>query len=200
MELGEKIIAYMRARGYRVKARNIVYIEDSLEDGTPTAGVLDAWDDRSLIVADTGKVLLNATATCEPGAYWTNNPMNPKGAARIAFGQHRAAWELGTHRRSSHPALVQCDNVKVIRDTNEDGRRSPKDYEDFGLFGINQHGCLADGDVNSIGHWSAGCMVRLYWKAHLKFMTLCRESGSKRFDTTVIDSSDLAKFVPEKGC
>jgi hypothetical protein len=194
MELGERIISYMTAKGYRVRAQNIIYLEDCLEDGTPTDGKLDAWDDRSLIVTDKGVIKLNATATCEPGAYWTRNPMNRLGAARIAIGQHKDAWELGYHRRTDHPALVQCDDVKVIRDTNNDGRRSDRDFEDIGQFGINQHGCYGDGDVGSIGHWSAGCLVRLYWRAHKRFIQMCRDSGNKRFDTTIIDPTDLLKW------
>ena len=33
-------------------------------------------------------------ATTEPGFYYTDNPMNAKGAARIAFGQY-TAWQVG---------------------------------------------------------------------------------------------------------
>ena len=36
-------------------------------------------------------------ATTEPGAYYTEHPVNPAGAARIEFGQYQA-WRVGMHR------------------------------------------------------------------------------------------------------
>jgi hypothetical protein len=64
--------------------------------------------------------------------------MNPKGAARIKFGQY-TAWQVGLHGYSNpHESLVQVEEVAVHRDYNRDLKRTG-DLVEWGLFGINQH-------------------------------------------------------------
>jgi hypothetical protein len=75
--------------------------------------------------------------TTEPGTFWTMNPMNAGGAARIAFGQYKS-WIVGTHMKgkaSAHEALVQVTEVTVHRDLNKDFKRT-NDRTDTGLFGV----------------------------------------------------------------
>jgi hypothetical protein len=72
--------------------------------------------------------------TTEPGMFWTLNPLNPNGAARIAFGQYKA-WIVGTHlagTKSAHEALVQVSPVSVHLDLNKDFKRT-NDKIDSGL-------------------------------------------------------------------
>jgi len=52
--------------------------------------VLTIEEDRSVIVG-------NWEATTEPGKHFTYNPMDSKGAARIARSQFRA-WRVGWYR------------------------------------------------------------------------------------------------------
>src|SRR5690242_4853640 len=84
-EQGLKLIRYMKSKDWRIRALNIVYLEDANADTwEPVQGRLDEWDDVRILVKDTGEILLSCEATCEPGAYYTYNRMNPKGAFRIA--------------------------------------------------------------------------------------------------------------------
>jgi hypothetical protein len=110
-------------------------------------------------------------ATTEPGKYWTENRMNPKGAARIAFGQYRA-WQVGIHN-SHHEALVQTGGpVTVHRDDNEDYIR-PGDKTDTGYFGINLHHGY-DLPRDDLGRSSAGCLVGRTVAGHQDFMRLVK--------------------------
>ncbi len=85
-ELGRKMIRYMKSKGWRIRPLNIVYLEDANADTwQPTQGKLDEWDDVRIVISDIGEVLLSCEATCEPGAYYTYNRMNQKGAFRIAI-------------------------------------------------------------------------------------------------------------------
>ncbi|HEY9853320.1 MAG TPA: hypothetical protein V6D28_27860 [Leptolyngbyaceae cyanobacterium] len=98
--------------------------------------------------------------------------MNPKGAARIAFGQYES-WQVGTHGNSEpHEALVQVAPVAVYRDKNKDMLRTGDDLE-WGLFGINQHWGY-DQPPGDIGLASAGCCVGRLRQGHRNFMQLIK--------------------------
>jgi hypothetical protein len=106
---------------------------------TPNADRLDEWNDRRLIiefVEGVPYIFGNWAATTEPGRWYTLNPMNRQGAARIAFGQYRA-WRMGMHGsgKTRHEALVQVNPIRVCRDLNKDAIRTG-DKLDTGLFGI----------------------------------------------------------------
>ena len=194
---GEKILRYMAERGYKTRALNIVYLEGIDTDlVTLNPDRLDVWNDVRAIVSDKGDVLMACQATTEPGRYYTENRMNANGAARIAFGQYLEAWEIGNHFRQS--ALRQCGTIKVHRDGNEDGKRTG-DMVDVGAeFGVNQHttGDRSGSGPDLVGRWSAGCLVGRYSSTHYDvFMPICRAMGLRKFDTTIIDGSDFAKFI-----
>ena len=132
-------------------------------------------------------------ATTEPGRYYTLiEKLDPRSAARIAFGQYKA-WSVGTHmaeRPTAHPALVQTAPIDVYRDLNSDFERSG-DTVFHGLFGINQHWGY-DLPKSDIGRTSAGCLVGRTKSGHREFMALCkadpryRANNSYRFMTTVL--------------
>lgn len=196
LEQGKKLLAYMKAKGYRIWAINLVYLEDCNADTwQPVAGKLDAWDDCRILIRAGGEVLLSCEATTEPGRYYTTNRMNPKGAARLALGQHQDAWCLGNHK--GQQALIQCNSVKVYRDHNQDGYRAG-DKVDTGIFGIDHHTTgLPGSDLapKSIGRWSAGCCVGRYTKTHYeKFIPILKASGRQLFDATIIQATDFANF------
>ncbi len=112
-------------------------------------------------------------ATTEPGAYYTEHPVNPAGAARIAFGQYEA-WRVGMHR-GDHEALVQRGPVTVRRDLNKDMIRTG-DARDIGdNFGINQHGPSGtDQAPDNVGKFSAGCLVGKSMAGHRAFMAIVK--------------------------
>lgn len=197
----QKILNYLANRDWEIYDRsshyNIVYVEGVNWDGTQNADRLDEWNDRRLIiefVSGTPHIIGNWTATTEPGRYYTFNPMNRQGAARIAFGQYRA-WQMGMHGsgQNRHEALVQTEPITVCRDLNKDGIRTG-DKLDKGLFGINQH---HGNDSPSIGRWSAGCLVGQSVRGHQEFMSILKQDGrylsnpQYTFTATVIPGDKL---------
>ncbi|MFB2978540.1 peptidoglycan-binding domain-containing protein [Microseira sp. BLCC-F43] len=204
-DFASRIIKYMQYKDYFValgeKQYNIVYIEGADANGIPNDDAFNQWNDRRIlieIVSGTPKIVGNWLATTEPGDWYTQHPMNPEGAARIAFGQYKA-WQVGIHGTlDGHEALVQCMAVKVYRDRNKDGRRTG-DSIDEGLFGINQHWGY---DMRQVGSASAGCLVGQSSQSHKDFMQLIKQDRRYQlnsgyvFLTTVIAGDDLAKTFP----
>jgi hypothetical protein len=197
---GKKAIAYMKSKQYKVRALNIVYFEGLDADDMETVNDdrLDFWNDVRAIIRDNGDVLMSCSATTEPGRYWRLNRMNPDGAAQLAFGQYLDSWKIGIHGTDRPPhlqqdALVQCANLTVYRDDNEDGIRTGDKVFVGNEFGINQH--TTSNAPDTIGKWGAGCLVGKYPSTHAKFMVICRSMGLQTFDTTLIAASDFAKFT-----
>jgi len=191
-KLGKKIIDHMDDIGMEITTFNIVYIEgvDPVDEGfRVNADIMDLWNDTRNVIRDDGTILMSAIATTEPGFYYTRNPMNLDGAARIAFGQYLNAWEIGIHGNSyPHESLCQCASVKFYRDLNQDGLRVG-DRLFSGIIGLNQH--TTSNAPETIGAWSAGCLVGRYPSTHEKFMSLMRESGRSTFHTAIFDGSKL---------
>jgi hypothetical protein len=203
MELANRVIKYMTAKNYVVfsgeKNYNIVYVEGMNEDGTLNDDAPNQFNDRRMIIeiVDTPKIVNSWQATTEPGDYYTYNPMNPGGAARIKFGQYQA-WKVGTHGNSEpHEALVQFLSVTIWRDFNKDFKRTG-DKLDTGVFGINQHWGY-DAPMSDIKNTSAGCLVGRRREGHREFMKLVKNDARYQrnenyvFYTTVIAGDDLLK-------
>lgn len=180
---------------------NIVYVEGCNIDGTLNGNTPNRFNAARLVLAvddDGAPLILGAwEATTEPGEYWTVNPQDPRGAARIAFGQYKA-WAVGMHHAGApgaHAALVQVSEISVHRDLNEDFRRDG-DKVFAGLFGINQHWGY-DLPVDDIRNASAGCLVGRTRAGHQQFMSLIRQdmrfaaSSAYRYMTTVLPASAL---------
>ena len=152
---------------------NVVYIEGLDSDGRVNDDRPNVFNDLRVVFAvdESGLPVLESwEATTEPGTFWTMNPMNPGGAARIAFGQYKS-WVVGTHMKgkaSAHEALVQVTEVTVHRDLNKDFKRT-NDRTDNGLFGINQHWGY-DAPKDDLGSTSAGCLVGRTKSGHREFM------------------------------
>ncbi|MFM2303076.1 MAG: hypothetical protein RLZZ135_482 [Cyanobacteriota bacterium] len=185
---GQKAIQYMRANDYKVRALNIIYFEGLDTDlVTVNDDKIDLWNDVRAVIADTGDVLMCCASTSEPGWYYRIKPMNPNGAAQLAFGQHLNAWQLGDHR--GQDALVQCGNVKIFRDKNQDGSRKGDAIFVGDDFGLNHH--TTSREPERVGKWSAGCLVGRYPSTHAKFMQICRAMGLATFDSTLIDGIEF---------
>ena len=181
---------------------NVVYVEGMDADGTPNDDAPNMFNDLRLVlrVNRTGnpEIVARWDATTEPGKYYTSvQRIDPRGAARIAFGQYKA-WSVGTHRAgtpTAHEALMETAPVRVFRDLNEDSERQG-DAEFDGLFGINQHWGY-DLPKSDIGRTSAGCLVGRTKTGHRAFMALCKAdpryvaSNSYRFMTTVMPAADV---------
>lgn len=204
MNLANQIIKYMQAKNYTVfsgqKNYNIVYVEGMNENGTLNDDAPNVFNDRRIIIEvvnDVAAIVNHWQATTEPGDYYTYYPMNPNGAARIAFGQYQA-WQVGIHGNSEpHEALIQVRRVEVCRDLNKDFKRTG-DKREWGIFGINQHWGY-DAPVGDIKNTSAGCLVGRRREGHREFMELVKSDRRYRmnndyvFYTTVIAGDDLLK-------
>lgn len=202
----DKVISFMRNKKYFVcrhpDCKNIVYLEGVNPDGTVNDDAPNKFNDLRIVfsVGEGGRLnLQNAIwdGTTEPGKFWTVNPMNPKGAARIAFNQYKA-WVVGTHHpnsASAHEALVQVEPITVCRDLNKDFKRTG-DQLDTGLFAINQHWGY-DAPKDDLGRTSAGCLVGRTKDGHRKFMQLIKAdprylaNHSYRFLTAVMPGDEV---------
>jgi len=204
-DLAGRVVRAMQRQGYWFARHpacfNIVYIEGCGTDGVPNDNAPNQFNDVRLVLGVTEEgvpeVLGSWEATSEPGRDWTVNPQDPRGAARIAFGQYKA-WAMGMHHAGgagAHPALVQIADISVHRDLNKDFRRDG-DKVFTGLFGINQHWGY-DLPIDDIRNASAGCLVGRTKTGHMHFMSLIRQdirfvaSNAYRFMTTVMAASSL---------
>lgn len=181
---------------------NVLYVEGMDEAGTINDDAPNQFNDVRIVLkinrSGNPQIVETWDATTEPGRYYTLvEKLDPKGAARIAFGQYKA-WSVGTHmagRSTAHEALVQTAPIRVFRDFNEDFERDG-DTPEEGLFGINQHWGynLPKGDI---GRASAGCLVGRTKAGHRSFMSLCKDdprylaNHSYRFMTAVVPASTI---------
>jgi hypothetical protein len=194
---GLQLLSFLSSKKYRIKSINIVYLEDADADTwEPLQERQNAWNDVRIILRDDGTVLLSCWATTEPGTYYTENPLNPGGAFRIAFGQHLDAWTFGMHHRQS--ALIQCGTISGHRDFNTDYLRTGDKVVTGDGFGINQHTTADDIGASPprVDKWSAGCLVGRNSSTHYnKFIPYLRSSGLSKFDTTVVSGDDFSNFT-----
>ncbi len=200
-----RVVSAMLDMGYwlcRVPgAVNIVYVEGVDPDGKLNDNKPNRFNDVRLVIAFDAHGTPGVTGlwdgTTEPGRYYTElAPLDPQGAARIAFGQFKA-WSVGTHGGSTpHEALVQTADITVHRDLDRDYKRD-HDKRFTGMFGVNQHWGY-DMSSNDIGRASAGCLVGRTKAGHRQFMALCRSdprfqaSQAYRFMTSVLPARALS--------
>lgn len=180
--------------------RNIVYVEGMDADGTANDDAPNEFNDLRAVLrinrAGNPEIVEAWEATTEPGRYYTLiEKLDPRGAARIAFGQYKA-WSVGAHmagRASAHEALVQTLPIRVFRDLDGNFERTGDDVFE-GLFGINQHWGY-DLPKSDIGRASAGCLVGRTKSGHRAFMSLCKAdprylaNNSYRFMAAVLPAA-----------
>jgi len=138
--------------------------------------------------------------TTDPGKYWLENPINPKGTAILVPGQYLGTWKLGKHQ-GKYEALVQRKPVKVWRDNNKD---SVIDYPyahaqvSEGYFGINIHRSNPYDKSYVVDRWSAGCQVFQAIDDYKEFMDLCKSSSDlygNSFSYTLVTEEELRKHL-----
>ncbi|MBV9907228.1 MAG: peptidoglycan-binding protein, partial [Hyphomicrobiales bacterium] len=195
----DKVVAYMQTKNYFIcrhpDCKNIVYVEGIDGDGNLDPQTPNAFEDLRVVfsIGPDGKPLIQPwIATTAPGRPYVMNPMNPKGAARIALGQYKS-WAVGTHVGPSgndpHEALIQCAPIDVFRDSRKDFKREGSTFT--GIFGINQHWGY-DQPQNDVGTASAGCLVGEKRDGHRAFMAVIksdprfRANNAYKFMTAVI--------------
>jgi hypothetical protein len=200
-----RIVSYMLEREYWLSRHpdclNIIYVEGCDETGKPNGNAPNEFNDLRLVLRinpPTGapQIVDAWPATTEPGRFYTQNPMDPNGAARIAFGQFKS-WSVGFHGTGTgrHEALVQVAEITVFRDKNRDYRRDG-DKAYTGLFGVDQHWGY-DLPLNDIRNASAGCLVGRTTKGHREFIAAIKAdpryqtSTGYRFMTTIVPGDKL---------
>lgn len=176
-ELVKNVINECNAQGFwlsrGVDAPNIVYIEGLNRNGTVNNNRINQWNDvRTLLVIEfNGYAYFTNIWECtvNSGLPYTENPLNPGGAANIVIPQQSYAWKVGKHvtKHNNQEALVQVRPVAVARDGNQDGRREGDRIEDYEVIGLNQH----YGSGDEVGFWSAGCLVGSTREGHEIFMS-----------------------------
>jgi hypothetical protein len=219
-DFAARIIKYMQAKNYYFatgnREFNIIYVEGMDGDGNLNDDAPNEFNDRRIVlefVNGVPKIVGNWEATTEPGYYYTFNPMNSKGAARIKFGQYKA-WRMGMHGRAErHRALVQVEPISVHRDFNQNFNRVG-DFVDTGIFAINQHWGF-DFPRNDVNVASAGCLVGRTTQGHKEFLDVIEQDrrylatpfGSPIvpgdphertyvFASTIIAGDELVKLFP----
>lgn len=199
--LAGRIVRAMQKHHYWINRHpscfNIVYIEGMDSNGKANANKPNTFSSLRIILrvkADgTPEIVDWWHATTQPSKYWTMKPMNPRGAARIAFGQFKC-WSVGMHNKN-HEALVQTAVLPVYRDKKKLFKRYGEKH--VGIFGINQHWGY-DLPMHNLGNSSAGCLVGRTRNGHREFMKLVKNDarykashGSYRFMTTVMPAAEV---------
>jgi len=207
-DIASKIVKYMLAENYQIftnaKEYNIVYIEGINGDWTLNNDAANEFNDQRIvleIINGVPKIVNSWQATTEPGSHYTYSPMNPKGAARIQFGQYKA-WKVGYHGTANpHEALRQVGDITVCRDFNKDFKRTGDELDTGDDFYVNQHWGY-DAPVNDIKNASAGCLVGRRKEGHKEFMAIIKQdrryvaNNDYIFYTTIIPGDDLLKRFP----
>lgn len=196
-DLAGRLAAAMLASNYWInrhpKCLNIVYVEGMNLDGAENDNKPNRFNDcRCLIsINESGKPVLAGIwkGTTEPSKYWTERPMDPRGAARIAFGQYKS-WSVGWYH--NHEALRQVRDITVYRDLNKDySRKGDRTYT--GMYGIHHHWGYNYPD-NDLGQSSAGCLVGQKTAEHKQFMKLLK--NDPRYDKGTHAYRFVAAILP----
>lgn len=188
-----KIVLAMQSRGYPLAVgddvMNIVYVEGMELTGMPNGNRPNCWDDiRTLVRVRPNmqaEVLGAWEATTEPGEYWTDNPMDARGAFHIDLGQ-QTAWFLDQYH--GHEALRQCRPLHGTRDGKRHYARDGVPV--FGDFGVHHHAGY-DYPKNNIGRSSAGCQVGRTIDGHLEFMSIIHTDSRVKANRGFVWSSTV---------
>lgn len=181
--LAEKIVKVCDERRYTLLRNgeiNIIGLEGVNIDGTPNNDAPNHWNDAVGILSfvdDVPTLLCIYQGTTEPGHYYTVNPLNRGGCARLQLGQHKNIWVVGQHR--GYEAMQQVGRVTLVRDKNRNHFRDDVVSVESGN-GINLHSTSPNFVPNLIDKFSAGCVVIRRWTEFQIFMRLVKNSKQYR--------------------
>lgn len=184
------------------KCFNLIYMEGTNLDGNGNGDPPNHFAAlRTLIVVGAdgiphyapvpGGGIAKWIATTEPSRYWTENPMNDLGAARLILGQQKG-WTMGEYHDVA--ALIEAANLKVQRDPDATYKRYGPVYT--GQFGIHHHVDYGY-PINDEGRSSAGCCVGWNTDQHETFMSMeatdprYRANHGYKFMSSIVTHADL---------
>lgn len=185
------ILETVKSKGYTVFTSgdyNLNIIGVRTMPGTP-----NAFDDRIYCVYKAGGEWVTESwpATCDPGTFWRDHPMNVDGCASLIAGQYRRCFRVGLHK-GQYKALVQSSYLRVRRGYHEDGTPKVENGIYIGMYGINIH--KAGRDSVSVDKWSAGCQVFKRNTDFDAFMRIVEKSSllyGPVFTYTLLESKDV---------
>ncbi|WP_416674033.1 cell wall hydrolase [Egbenema bharatensis] len=184
-DLAEKVVRCCKERGYPLHSRtgdiNLIGIEGMNLNGTLNDDQPDQWNDLVGILSFSSDGSPHFDILCqgttEPSIEHT--VQRQQGVARLDTGYHKGLWQVGIHR--GYEALAQNGNTaRLVRDRNRNHRRDDAiTYESSR--GINLHttkttGWRGSASPDSIGPWSAGCVVIYKPDEFLSFMKIIKQS------------------------
>ena len=201
--LAKNILRYMLEQGYWIARSpgmyNVVYVEGIDSTGNLNDNKIDEWNDRRIIIqieeGGNPRIILNSQATTQPGLSFIQNPINPNGAANIAFGQYKA-WGMG-YLREKIPALVQRAPLRIYRDKNKNGIRDIEDFLEVGISSLYQAAFSSTKIPSNVQRQSAGDLVGRDYKQHIDFISTLKndirykEESTYRFISTIINGRAL---------
>ncbi len=172
----EELKAEFNRLGYEWSKFHIIGIRSN-------ANVPNKFDDAICLIED--DTISWFSCTTNPGTYWLQNLLNPKGAALLKPNQYLDAYKLALHQ-GKYKALCQRKSVVVYRDSNKNGFAEETALIDNGLFGINIHRANPLLMSLIIDKWSAGCQVLNDPKQFDYLIKRCEASGLKDFTYTLL--------------
>ena len=148
--------------------------------------------------------IIKTPFTSDPGVYYRNTPINPRGTAIVKPGQYKNAFKLGIFKGydclRQHSALdywrVRLDfwedqtNMEILM-ADPDSLNLP---HETGVIGSHMH--MASQKVRStlINKWSAACQVIPETPIYKAIIALSKEQSKwyDKFTYTLINESDIA--------
>lgn len=217
----EPVINYMKSKSYYFNKKYLQIV--NIRSMSRTAGDFD--DLQIAFWNNTGKwEYIKFIVTTDPGQYYLLNPLNSKGTAIVYPHNYTSVWKLGLHR-GKYKALVQANDIVVIRDNNRDSFldidfdnytkqfisrfieednarsikvRTLKNVEvilEKGLFGINCHRASKNTLLEKIGKYSAGCCVHQDSEGFDALINLCESRDQDTFTATWIEELDFNRYI-----
>ena len=144
-------------------------------------------------------VLRKYAATTDPGLYYRQNPLNPRGTAILKDGYYRGAFGIGLHH-GQYRCLVQTKPLPLWRDGNRDG------VLDFGgkvseeMADIHIHRASASGTSSLVDRWSAGCQViasSADWADFMRVVGIAAKRWGGAFSYALFREQDLGRSLSD---
>jgi hypothetical protein len=122
-------------------------------------------------------------ATTDPG-------VRKDGIAIMKAGFYPGLYKMGTHKNNpKHPCLQQVGKALFYR------IKGGKLFDPTTLIstniGANIHSTREDFTPERVDNFSLACQVIRRWQTHLRFLVICRQSGTKVFDYALFQEKEV---------